>query len=606
MAKDRSVRSSQLISPFGPGAIVDIGDESLLMTDISGWPANLADVKLSRLANELGVSSLKSPPKKKDRGETPPYESVHTIRFPRWMFCQQCRRMENWNSDTGASEDGKPVCRRVNCNKRALVPMRFVMACINGHMDDVPWDYWAHSGSGTDRTCDNRRGKLFFRSKPERGSGLDALIVECGNCSSSRDLGDISSPSEFQKLGIQCTARQPWESMDRGSCDVKPITLQRGASNLYYPVVRSALDIPVEAAFAAKGGLLEAVSGHQYFETCQSLVAQENMAAALPLADMIAADNNCTQEEVIAALSGDGEGASKIRRVPTEESLKAAEWEVLSSNKIEDFKSKNFVARVEDQLAMHDRWGLSALLDRVVLLDKLREVRAFCGYERVVAGAELMPPAGRHNEIKWLPAIEVFGEGIFLQFSRSAITQWKNESSEFAHARLESIAQRYREKEVSYLPEPTLELLALHTLAHLLIRQLSFECGYSSGSIRERIYAEGDQAGLLIYTADSDSEGSLGGLVQQGEPARLLPAIAAALDVASWCSNDPVCSEMQTQGVMGLNKAACHSCTLVSETSCTMNNLMLDRKLLIGDDNGKGLFTDVLDNIRSDDGSSAA
>lgn len=159
---------------------------------------------------------------------------------------------------------------------------------------------------------------------------------------------------------------------------------------------------------------------------------------------------------------------------------------------------------------------------------------------------------------------------------------------------------KYAEGKVSYLPEPTPRLVAIHTFAHLLIRQLSFECGYSSGSIRERIYAENDQAGVLIYTADSDSEGSLGGLVQQGEANRLYPMIAASLEQASWCSNDPVCSEMETQGVMGLNKAACHSCTLVSETSCTMNNLLLDRKLLLGNEVGDGLFTSVLKNIKEE------
>lgn len=602
MSRDRGVRSSQLITPFGPGAIVDIGDESLLMTDIKGWPGKLIDVRLPRLAAELGVTSLKSPPKKKDRGETPPHESIKTIRFPRWMFCQQCRRMEKWNSHDGKTWEDKPACRNPTCKERALVPMRFVMACDNGHMDDVPWDYWAHSGKDGNRSCDRQKDRLSFKSQPQKGSGLDALYVECGSCSSRRDLGDISSPEAFANLKVRCTAAQPWEPYRLGECELSPVALQRGASNLYFPVVRSALDIPVAAALAGDSDLLAAVSTHMYFENCKSMLSDpEKLKLARGLAEVIAEDNNCTVDEVILAIQPEGQQEPRVKRIPAEEDLKEAEWQVLVSPDIEDFVSKTFVARVEADLANYDRWGLAPLLERVVLLDKLREVRAFCGYERAGRN-QLIPPAGAHEDIKWLPAIEVFGEGIFLQFSRSAVDEWMTRSRDFIEPRLAGITQNYNERNISYLPEPTMELVALHTLSHLLIRQLSFECGYSSGSIRERIYAAEDQVGILIYTADSDSEGSLGGLVQQGEASRLLPTLAAALDTASWCSNDPVCSEMQTQGVMGLNKAACHSCTLVSETSCTMNNLMLDRKLLIGDGAGEGLFTRALEKIKSDTG----
>jgi hypothetical protein len=137
---------------------------------------------------------------------------------------------------------------------------------------------------------------------------------------------------------------------------------------------------------------------------------------------------------------------------------------------------------------------------------------------------------------------------------------------------------------LGFLPEATDRFVLLHTLSHLLIRQLCFECGYSSSSLSERIYSDDEEgmAGILIYTASADSEGALGGLVREGLPDRLYGTFKTALFRANWCSSDPICSELQQQGVQGLNKSACHACTLVAETSCDHANSLLDRSVLIG------------------------
>ena len=139
----------------------------------------------------------------------------------------------------------------------------------------------------------------------------------------------------------------------------------------------------------------------------------------------------------------------------------------------------------------------------------------------------------------------------------------------------------------------------LHTLAHLLIRQLSYECGYSSSSLRERIYcmegtSQESMAGILIYTASGDSEGTLGGLVRQAAPGNLERLMINALDKSTWCSNDPICQEISAQGVDGLNLAACHACALVPETSCIYGNCLLDRSMVVGDfGNTQGFLQDV-------------
>ena len=88
--------------------------------------------------------------------------------------------------------------------------------------------------------------------------------------------------------------------------------------------------------------------------------------------------------------------------------------------------------------------------------------------------------------------------------------------------------------------------------------------------------------GLLIYTATSDSAGSLGGVVAQADPRALEDAVGEAVQTASWCSSDPLCAEADAAGVDSLNLAACHACVLLPEVSCEEMNLFLDRALLVG------------------------
>ena len=127
----------------------------------------------------------------------------------------------------------------------------------------------------------------------------------------------------------------------------------------------------------------------------------------------------------------------------------------------------------------------------------------------------------------------------------------------------------------------------LHTLSHLLIRQLTIDCGYQEAALKERIYStypdsDLDMAGILIYTSSSDSDGSLGGLVRQGESDLLESTVRNMLQEASWCSSDPLCIESKSQGFNSLNYAACHACTLLPETSCEAANCLLDRASVVG------------------------
>lgn len=187
------------------------------------------------------------------------------------------------------------------------------------------------------------------------------------------------------------------------------------------------------------------------------------------------------------------------------------------------------------------------------------------------------------------------------------IADW--ETNRAVRARAGILMERRNQSEWAHrldVPEP--RFIALHTLAHLLVRRLAFTSGYASASLQERIYANSERtdktAGILIYTAAGDAQGTLGGLVRLGEPRLLFPLLVAALDDADVCSNDPVCIESDRQGSSQLNLAACHGCTLVSETSCETANRLLDRQLLLGGSEVPGLLEAVLPAIRRTIGSS--
>lgn len=182
----------------------------------------------------------------------------------------------------------------------------------------------------------------------------------------------------------------------------------------------------------------------------------------------------------------------------------------------------------------------------------------------------------------WLPASEVFGEGIVLALNFDLLERWSSEIPPEEKSALVELEERRVSENFWFLPTVDPIQIAIHTLSHLLLRQLTFECGYSSSSLRERLYfsRESRHSAIMIYTADGDSEGSLGGLVRQGRADRFAQSIWEAIDRGGWCSSDPVCTETAGQGLGGFNRAACHACSLVSETSCTCANTMLDRRLL--------------------------
>jgi hypothetical protein len=608
----RKIRQSQTIVPFGVGAIFDIKGESLVGCDIFRWGARGETIQSERLAATLGVAQFRSAPSVDSNSWAPSTAGVPYARFPTWLFCQHCRRMTRWTR--ALEQEGKaPTCG--SCpGRKQLVPMRWIQICPKGHMDDIDWRRWAHSKNPGAEARQCQKDNLFFETLPGKGAGgLDTLQVHCHACKSRRNLMGITSKGSLKSIHVSCSGRQPWQRFDdRASCDEIPLAVQRGASNVYFPLVHSSIEIPNPSRADANSEKAMAVKADDWFRAL--LTTNDESPMFEPTVQMLARSHDVSGDYVKALVRDElqreaGRGTT-VEATPGD--LLSEEWAAFLTPMDNDDDPHFRTRHVELTFHSGQPTEISSLLtdriDKVVLADRLREVRALEGFHRVTPGSrDTLVKAALHHSVNWLPAIDVRGEGIFLSLDESRLTVWE-ESDKV----LDRIAELEKRLDASFMaarlrertgPILTPRYVLLHTFAHMLIRRLAFESGYAATSLRERVYARSSitsdgtskQAGVLIYTAAGDSEGTLGGLVRQGEPPTLQTTILEALQDAMWCSSDPLCSENLASTFASLNFAACHACTLVAETSCECGNYLLDRVMVIGNDDVPGFFTPVLD-----------
>lgn len=608
----RKIRQSQTIVPFGVGAIFDFKGESLVGCDIFRWGARGESIQSERLAATLGVAQFRAAPAIDSNAWAPSAAGVPYARFPSWLFCQQCRRMTRWRRSL--EQDGKaPTCG--SCpGRKPLVPMRWIQICPRGHMDDIDWKRWAHSRNPSPDARQCQRDNLFFETLPGKGAGgLDTLQVHCRSCKSRRNLMGITAKGSLKSIGVSCGGRQPWQRFDdRTNCEEVPLAVQRGASNVYFPLVHSSIEIPNPSRSDAYSEKAMEIKADDFFRPLLSV----NDGA--PMFDMMVqtlADGHGVSADFIKALVRDEKQrehgqATAVEATPGD--LLSEEWAAFltpSDNADDPFFRTRHVGLTATSGGENEITSLlTDRIDKVVLADRLREVRALQGFHRVTPGSkDTLVSAALNHSVNWLPAIDVRGEGIFLSVDESRLNVW--EESDDVRARTAELEKRldasFMAGRLRERTGPTLSprYVLLHTFAHLLIRRLAFESGYAATSLRERIYARtslqsdgpSKQAGILIYTAAGDSEGTLGGLVRQGEPPSLYTTILEALQDAMWCSSDPLCGENLAATFGSLNLAACHACTLVAETSCESGNYLLDRVMVIGNDKVPGFFRPVLD-----------
>ncbi|MGW6769903.1 DrmB family protein [Streptomyces sp. NPDC055037] len=611
----RKVRRAQTIVPFGVGGIIDLRGESFVAADIRSWAASAERVESPRLAKKLGVAEFRSAP------VIPSGKAAYAtrvgpsyVRFPKWLFCPQCREMQLWFPDR-ETRDKQPTCARCP-GKSQLAPMRFIQVCRAGHMADIDWRRWAHSKSEghTQRQCQVRR--LRFVATPE-SSGLEALLVVCAACRAGRNLAGISQKNILKQTGVQCPGTHPWqsESDEADPCEETPQAVQRGASNVYFPITHSAIDIPAPAGLSEDDELTQKIVNH-------FLWPDFNGEDAGPRSDsfraVIALQCEVPEEfvETVRRRHAD-EAASISSAADSDDDLSIAEWAAFSAPG-SVANSKTFSVRRTHLGINHDdpdsMQELAANISAVVVADRVREVRALEGFSRYEpsSGDGEEGDGGRvvsvntQTRTQWLPAIETYGEGIFIAVDEQRLSTWeklpsvRNWTRRIARNLDASYkADRLREKSG---PELLPRFVMLHTLAHHFIRQLSYDSGYNAASLRERVYARSHgydselppQAGVFIYTAAGDAEGTLGGLVRQGKPPNLAETLIRLLESSQWCSQDPLCADSTGRSLANLNRAACHACTLLPETCCEIDNSLLDRTLLIGDGEVPGFFREVV------------
>jgi hypothetical protein len=594
----RTTRLSQTVSPFGVGAILDVEGESLMAADVSHWPERYTSrIESRRLEVSLGVTELRSPP------SVPSYPSTRTPgiaykRFPAWTFCQNCRRMRRLRM---SDETGSPP-RCPHCNG-PLVPMRFIaIGRQRGHAMDIPWQQWAHSEpeSADQRNCKSQ--DLLFQPRAVATEGLSSLEVLCAICGARRHLGDLTTPGILRRTGVRCTGAQPWQTPQQGGCDEILEVVQRGSTSVTLSETTTALDIP-EPTVPVRDYEAE-VRQHRNFDDLRS--APDGPRAGL-FAELIAEEVGVSEELVFRLARSGPEVDDFVKQARA--GLLSDEWLAFQQaidHPDEPVGTPNFIVSLTSLADGSE--GSSALLasrsfGSVLLVHRLREVRVLHGFHRYSYDSDLVDvnlgPRGRE---RWLPAVESFGEGVLLTLNEDTLSNWENDPRVISRV---ALLERRRQLSAigSRLDGVSARLVLLHTLAHALIRELSFSCGYSAASLRERVYAnagEVPQAGILIYTAAGDAEGTLGGLVRQGESPRLLRTVMRTLERAAWCSSDPLCGESHGQGLDSLNLAACHGCSLVSETSCERGNMMLDRALLIGLPDVPGFFSEAIQSMREE------
>lgn len=578
-----ALRRGQFVAPFGVGSIMDLPDESLMPGCIDLWHKNAGiPVYDERLQKRLKVKYFKMVASGQEFREGVPF-----FRFPKWLFCPSCRSfrpVDEWQRlfKTASSRGEEFKIPRCNVCRVKLVPSRFIVACLNGHVDDFPWIEWVH---GTN-TCEEPNMKITTGGST---SGLAGITVSCKNCNKSKNMTGAFGKEVHQK----CSGMKPWVGSSIGEyCDAQPKTLQRGASNAYFPKVVTSIVIPPYS-----DNLSEQISqteGYNYLASQSGGLSEESIKTIIKMIAQQIGRNVDEVQNYFKRISGESSEEAQ-----TEISYRFDEYMAFQGCISEgEIDSRSFRIEIREGTE-YDIPGV----ENVVLVHRLREVRALVAFSRIKPldrneldededkgseAAKLVPVKEDKNNISWLPAMEVRGEGIFIRFNDDALDIWQSslkvqERASILNARYAEMVEE-RGREVRNIPP---KFLFLHTFSHLLIRQLSFECGYGSASLRERIYCdelpgEPKMNGVLIYTASGDSEGTLGGLVRQGKSEFLSDIVQKAIQYSAWCSSDPLCIESNGQGLDSLNLAACHACSLLPETSCEEFNRLLDRGMLIG------------------------
>lgn len=577
------MRPSTVIITSGPGSILDLPErESRIVMGIAYWKYHnrINDQRLSKL---LKVDHFGSPQEKWDT-DFKFKVGIPTRDFPFMRMCPKCGRL-SYNY----------VCK--DCDNTKTMPPRLVAACTDGHIQDFPWKWWCGC------KCNPKDSQLFIKGENLEAEGSDLKVI-CKNCHHEKNFeGALGILRSSKNQGLNCNGDRPWLG-DREECTNKLHGLMRGASNVFFPVIQSSLSIPPFSDTIQKDIKEHGVLAKSFWNNSEI----KKYINFMPELKKFIDDGVYTENELVRAFDVTY-GKQQVN------SIKGEEWDKfihpISYRYRDDFKA--------DELDI-SRSELSRWFDRVVRVNKLREVVAMTGFTRIepynydpdtdqkvqdpktkpnnwseLLQKDIKPALCDDQTFDWLPGVEQFGEGIFFKFNVEMVNKWMNESgiTKRCQTILEQPNQPFKRDGVD-TTDP--RIILVHTFAHKFIRQISLACGYPIPSLRERIYVgkndERDMCGVLIYTASLDSDGTLGGLISQAKDSNhLYEHILTMIESVKICSQDPLCGAHKASVTRNAWGASCHSCTHLPETSCEgLQNKLLDRFTLVGNDNIKGYF----------------
>ena len=608
MSKKAELRRSQIVFTYGPGSIVDLrtpsgSSVSGVMRSLDNWTQTARGaysgpkaqkISLERLKNiindryDMDINDFRWPPVEfmMTGGEDYEKPSLDSIRLPIWLTCPKCNILKRARDFyTPTSDSPERMC--TDCNI-PVVPTRFIIICDNGHMSDFDYEYWLKVNGKGDQNKDGckqkrtRSGEVNYhpRLKLIQGNSLSlaSMTVICDNCKRAASMSTIF---DQENLPMKCSGNHLWAEKYDEDCESDVTVQQRSSRSIYLPIHESAIDIPPyndlpEILGSHWAGILNVVKASDNLGDGEAEVKTHIGYQLDSINADIVGEQDYTTESLFQAVKDHYENEDKADRNPRVDEFKRLN----DKNYDRDSSSPDILLKFEEVPDM-----LKNQIERLVRVDRMREIRALVGFTRKVSSNPRNTLWKKKQN--WLPAIETNGEGVFFSFNKNFMENIESESdNELSFEILENWKTRLAEDQGFIASGPTrdteigIKFIFLHTLAHVLIRQLSLDSGYNSASLHERIYCSEDMAGILIYTASVDSEGTLGGLSRIGRTENFKELMINALNESEFCSSDPLCEFGDMSISEPLNGASCYCCSILPETCCDHYNLFLDRRLL--------------------------
>lgn len=589
------VRFSHLTSYASIGSVVrDVNDMLMAVADTSYWTDKNNDISaenipyVTRVIQTLKLGkNLRIPPtaKELDNGDIEG-NFLPAVLFPNYAVCKKCNLLHNnpWRKqDKHPSET--VLC--VECQSK-LEQSTWCAVTSAGHLDNVPWHYICHKES--DGTCKADYDTPYLKLINDKNG---KRLIVCTRCGSKNNYEKLKTPRDKNdKRWFNINKAQPWlwgMSVDLDNDDSIEI-LEVNNPGVYLPERVNALVIPPESRISSST-LVDKLFNNS--KLCREIEAIKQPLRKKGKFKLIATEYRASVDEVIDALQEIKDGYPFLEDNDDDNDLFEEEYKAFlepleNVRDDEDFVTEHKTGQwfeLKSDLS-GELISLSKMIGQLINVKRLREIQVFKGFNRVEQNKEKLVPPDITGTSDWLPAIELFGEGMFFTLNEKLLSTW--EKIPAVKKRADEIAARYEKSDLVLHQDivVTPRFLLLHTLSHLIIRELEISAGYPAASLKERIYCSQNtpMSGILVYTAVADIVGSLGGIIESTEPKAFLALLEGSIKHAQWCSLDPVCTEHEGQGPGWLNRAACHACALIPEPSCGYNNVFLDRVFIKGNE----------------------